>query len=107
MICLRTSLFEPKKEHDTEDMLHSISNFEEEKAEAKLKKKQKQERIAKKKSIAEEIKKREINYYENPGKYPIEKKYYPFAISDDTMKFGFTRFYIYRSKHIFKRKSSD
>ena len=48
-------------------MLHSISNFEEEKAEARLKKKEKQERIAKKKSIAEENKLRDQNYYEHPG----------------------------------------
>ena len=72
-------------------MLHSISNFEEEKAEAKLKKKEKQERIAKKKSIAEENKLRDQNYYEYPGKYPIDKKYYPFPISDDNMKLGFTK----------------
>ena len=72
-------------------MLHSISNFEEEKAEAKLKKKEKQERIAKKKSIAEENKLRDQNYYEHPGKYPIDKKYYPFPISDDNMKLGFTK----------------
>ena len=71
-------------------MLHSISNFEEEKAEAKLKKKEKQERIAKKKSIAEENKLCDQNYYEHPGKYPIDKKYYPFPISDDNMKLGFT-----------------
>ena len=78
-----------KKEHDTEDMLYSISNFEEEKAEAKLKKKEKQERIAKKKSIAEENKLRDQNYYEHPGKYQIDEKYYPFPISDDNMKLGF------------------
>ena len=86
---LQLKLFELKKEHDTEDMLYSISNFEEEKAEAKLKKKEKQERIAKKKSIAEENKLRDQNYYEQPGKYQIDEKYYPFPISDDNMKLGF------------------
>ena len=79
-----------KKEHDTEDMLYSISNFEEEKAEKILKRKEKQERIAKKKSMEEEDKLREANYYKHPAKYPIGRKYYPFPISQDNMKFGFT-----------------
>ena len=82
-------IFESKKEHDTEDMLHSISNFEEEKAEKVLKKKEKQERIAKKKSLEEEDKLREANYHGHPAKYPIGRKYYPFPISEENMKFGF------------------